>query len=42
MWRRHVMTVGAFDHVRQWAPALLMLAGLLLLTVLIVVTAPGS
>ena len=42
MWRKSVMTVGAFAHVRQWGPALLMLAGLLLLTVLIVMSAPTS
>ena len=42
MWRRRVITGGAFDHVRQWAPTLLMLVGLLLLTVLIVIGAPAA
>jgi hypothetical protein len=42
MWRKRVMMVGAFDHVRQWGPELLMLAGLLLLTILIVLNAPAS
>jgi hypothetical protein len=42
MWRKRVLTVGAFEHVRQWGPAVLMLVGLLLLTVFIVMTAPGS
>jgi hypothetical protein len=42
MMRRRAMTTGAFEHVRQWGPALLMLAGLLLLTVLIVMSAPGT
>lgn len=42
MWRKRVITVEAFDHVCQWGPALLMLAGLLLLTVLIVIGAPAT
>jgi len=42
MWCKRVITGGAFDHVRQWGPALLMLIGLLLLTVLIVVSAPAA
>ena len=42
MLRRRVISEGASDQVRQWWPALLMLAGLLLLTVLIVAGAPGA
>lgn len=42
MWGKRVITGGAFDHVRQWGPTLLMLVGLLLLTVLIVMSAPAS
>lgn len=42
MSRRRAISEGACDHVRQWGPALLMLAGLLLLTMLIVTNAPGA
>ena len=42
MWCKRVITGGAFDNVRKWGPALLMLIGLLLLTVLIVVSAPAA
>ena len=42
MWCKRVIAGGAFDHVRQWGPTLLMLVGLLLLTVLIVMSAPAS
>jgi len=42
MLRRRAISEGSFDHVRHWVPALLMLAGLLLLTILIVANAPGT